>query len=321
MKRYFTRTKESALIIPAKPSLGGWFKLTAIRPDGRERPLTDWFPNLITDGGLNRIGTGGFLTNCHVGSGTVAPATTDTALQTFVANKTNALSSSSAAQASPPYYGSFTRTFRFDEGTAAGNLSEVGVGWGATASGPLFSRALIVDALGDPTTITVLADEVLDVSYQLRLYPPLTDTVVAVTDSGPDATIHTVTVRASNVTSSGSNNTFGWSPDGNSTTLSPVQLGQFFSGAIGSITGQPSGSTFNVSSSQVFQSAYSNNSLEVVGGYSIGLTNANFGGIESLRFPARGLGVYQAGFDPIIPKDDTKVLTVNFKVSWGRHTP
>src|SRR5690606_31940294 len=50
--------------------LCGRFKLEAERPDGQRRLLADWFPNLITNAGLNRIGTSsGWLTACAVGTG------------------------------------------------------------------------------------------------------------------------------------------------------------------------------------------------------------------------------------------------------------
>ncbi len=45
----------------------------------------------------------------------------------------------------------------------------MGIGWNANPSGALFSRALIVDAEGDPTTIAKLADEQLDVEYEFRV--------------------------------------------------------------------------------------------------------------------------------------------------------
>ena len=69
-----------------------------------------------------------------------------------------------------PYYRWAKVTWRFGQGVAAGNISEVGLGWG---NSNLWNRALIKDANGNPTTITVLSDEYLDVVSEIRDYPTL----------------------------------------------------------------------------------------------------------------------------------------------------
>ncbi len=93
---------------------------------------------------------GDYMSTCMVGSGNAAPAETDTALQAR-ASTSNINVQSNNSNVSPRY-GWRRRTFRFAAGAAAGNLSEVGVGWTTTA---VFSRALILDGSGNPTTITV----------------------------------------------------------------------------------------------------------------------------------------------------------------------
>lgn len=125
-------------------------------------------------------GTGVYMSCIVVGSGNTPPAMSNTGLESFVA--------ASATQQGPvlpntvnstvyPRY--CTRSFvkRFNGTALAGaNLSEVGVALTsspsqvATALTPLASRALIVDALGNPTTIQVLADEFLDVTYSMTTY-------------------------------------------------------------------------------------------------------------------------------------------------------
>ncbi|GAG45715.1 unnamed protein product, partial [marine sediment metagenome] len=107
----------------------------------------------------------------------------------------------STAQGAEPYYGSQTRTWRFDEGDAAGILAEAGIGRGNCNidGSDLWSRALIKDGAGDPTTIEVTANEWLDVSYQLRLYPGhLIDDTGSVLISGQS---HDYVMRSSLVTS------------------------------------------------------------------------------------------------------------------------
>ena len=102
--------------------------------------------------------------------------------QTILDNQTGVSSSgieTYGSTTSSPYYGYKIFTFRFNQGIAAGNISEIGVGWSGTTPLQLFSRTLIKDINGDPTTITVLADETLDVIYELRLYAPETDLIVS----------------------------------------------------------------------------------------------------------------------------------------------
>lgn len=286
--------------------LAGFFKIEAIAPDGTRRLLADWFPNLITDVGLNSLGTNAdYLNNCLVGSGNTAPNVADTSLVAQVATTSNVQSTVSNAQSSPPYYGSVTKTYRFVAGTATGNLAEVGIG-GAV----LFSRALILDGGGSPTTITVLSNEVLDVTYQLRVYPATVDVTGSITIS---AVSYAFTKRAASVTDAGT-----W---GLGALTGGGQQVVAYSGAIGAITTTPSGTAVGIG---VTNSAYGNNNLYRDFTAFFDLNDANFGGIESVvaNFgPSTGrFGSIQMQFTPSIPKDNTKTLTLGFRHSWSRKT-
>ena len=286
----------------------GWFKIEAIRPDGTRRVLADWFPNLILDGGLDRMGANDdYLSWCQVGSGSTAPIATQTALVNRIAGTNTIQANVAGAQSSAPYYGWTRRTYRFAAGVAAGNLSEVGVGWATTGS--LFSRALILDGGGSPTTITVLSDEVLDVTYELRRYPgtvDLTGTVVL------DGVTHNWVSRAAGVTSSEM-----WGG------LSAMALdwARAFNGNIGAVTaGTPSGTSGALS---VTPLAYSSGSYTRAVTVSAGLNDSNLsGGIRSiLIYPSSsnaGVGSYQIQFNPAIPKDNTKVLSLTIQHTWAR---
>ncbi|WP_251258216.1 hypothetical protein, partial [Enterobacter hormaechei] len=135
--------------------------------------------------GLDLLGTTDdtyVYTFCRVGSGNTAPAVTDTVLVSQVASSSTQQAINNGVDRSGAFYAWVRRTTRFTTGTAAGTLAEVGVS--PTTSGPLFSRALILDSGGNPTTITVLPDETLDVTYELRLYPTLTDATGTVDIAG-----------------------------------------------------------------------------------------------------------------------------------------
>ena len=55
----------------------------------------------------------------------------------------------------------------FARGAAAGNISELTTGYSNNNTSAM-ARALVRDALGDPTTITVLSDEVLTITWEWR---------------------------------------------------------------------------------------------------------------------------------------------------------
>jgi hypothetical protein len=273
---------------------------------------TPWFDNLILDAGLNRWGTGNIIDRTCIGTGTVAPATTQTSLQSFSASSTNTtgITSSVANSGASLYYNELVRGNRFNAGTLNGTYTEVGVGWGDTT---LFSRALIVDGSGNPTSITVLSDEVLDVYYRFRKYPPLTDVTGSRVISGVS---YDYTFRAAAVTSSSTSQGWGLTIDNSVFFVGGFGQGLVYSGTISSITGTPSGTA--AQNSGVSTSTYSNNSLTVQGSYSYNLTAGNVGGIRSASCSTNLGAAFQCEFDPVIPKDNTKTLTLNWSVTWGR---
>lgn len=303
------------IVLPHR--MAGFFKLEAIRPNGRRRLLADWFPNLVTDYGLNDLGTNAnTLTNCRVGTGNATPDVADTALAAQIASTANVTSSTAAAQGSPPYYGSRTNVYRFSIGAAEGILAEVGIAPHATDP-VLFSRALILDGGGSPTTVEVLSDEALDVTYQLRCYPPTADVETTIDIGG---VTYDLTIRAASVTST----VWSFHEDGErGGCFMPNGSQQLvYNGAIGAVTGLPSGSSGGNSSRS--DPGYGNNDLYRDGLVSWGLTFGNLaGGITAAHanFGSDGnFGRAQFGFDPAIPKDNTKVLSLVFRHSWARKT-
>lgn len=162
--------------VAAHMQVQGWFRMRVLRPDGTVRLCTPWFKNLITNNGLDVYWYGTFLPfgikamclGCYVGTGSATPTFSDSSLQAYLASGGLYQETVGNAQViGPPAYEYSRRRYRFATGVAAGNLSEVAVGEAPTN---LFCRTLIKDAFGNPTTITVLSDEVLDVDYELRSY-------------------------------------------------------------------------------------------------------------------------------------------------------
>jgi hypothetical protein len=323
--------RELILPLRMRQRIAGWYKLEARKLDGRIRPLTGWFPNLITNKGLDLLGLGDghfVLGTCAVGTGNTAPAVTDTALVALVTSTTNAISRSQANQGSAPYYGALTTTWQFPTGAAAGNLAEVGVGSTATS---LFSRALILDGGGAPTTITVLSNEALNVTYVAQMYPPTADVTGVIALGGSN---YNYTLRAANVTAS---QWWGLPTDlagynGVGTTLSG---GAYSTQVLSAITGTgPSGTEYGIDSDS--RGTYVGGSYTNTGtfGWSINAGNApggigsvmvNFGWGNDSGFMVGGAGSYQCSFAAVsgggpIPKDNTKVLSLVFQVTWASGT-
>jgi hypothetical protein len=129
--------------------------------------------------------------------------------------------------------------------------------------------------------------------------------------------MYVCTVRAANATSD------VWSPRfNNAVSLSGTLDTSVYSGVIGPVTGAPSGSSTSVTATTI---PYDNNSLTRRGYGVFGLEQANYaGGIQSARFVSRtrssgyGIGAYQIGFSPAIPKDNTRTFRLDFGISWAR---
>jgi hypothetical protein len=308
--------------------MGGRFKLLSRNPDGQIKQLTDWFDNIITNDGLDRKGEfSDFMDVCQVGFGFTFPIETNTSLDNMIAAVSWDSSmgfSDGTNVVNEPFYGRARRTYIFPSGAAQGQLSEVGISWNTSASGPLFSRALILDELGQPTEVTVLSDEELIVLYELRLYRPSGDVVQEIEDSSTGIT-HTLTIRPSRINrtvnqTNSFNDLSGWG--GLPVTTAAIsssggsQRPEVYNGTIGSETSFPSGDSNNSNSTE--------NEPYVMGSYERTVTvgwNANNGnltnGISALRIPT-GIGEFQIQFDPPFDKTDTEIFDISFNLIWGR---
>lgn len=286
--------------------VGARFKLVAKKSDGTIARETQWFHNLVLDTGLERMTTGSYADRCCVGTGNSEPIASQVALDSFKASTTTAQANSNGIVTTAPIYGWARRTWRFDIGVAAGNISEVGLGW---ENAKLWNRALIKDAAGNPTTITVLSDEYLDVISEIRCYPvdnvtsefQLKDKVGAVIST------HTCFVRPYV-------NGAGW-PSGK------ILVGDIgvliFSSAIQSITAWPTGSTQS--------GGTPSNSVpspkKIRSSIGLGLTVANMSHKTIYLSLQNSIlsGGYQFEMTPPISKNSTQVMSYTFEFTWDRY--
>jgi len=286
-------------LINPTAKIGGRYKIEAFTQGNPPRLLADWFDNLITDYGMNQAwdGANGRIEYCSVGTGNTPPSYADTML---VAEKTKTRSYSTHLNGSTSQYIYWRRTFQFNAGEAAGNLSEVGVG--GYNAGTLFSRALIKDAQGDPTTITVLPSEILQVTWELRLAKP--ETVSGTVDIEGSGT-HSYTIETQNGSISNSYQPY-------------IEISAFPDDWISA-----SNASSMASVSSATKQAYVQNSFQITTRVTASIASANFSsGIGGLIFkPFRIAESYyklKATFDPPIMKTSDKSLALDVLVSWAR---
>lgn len=332
----------SELIIPVKVGLAGRFSLAKYRQkkSGLLVPLEiDAAPtgNLITNWGLDTFGSSStssvneWIHTCQVGSGNATPDPDDVQLANFVA-ETPTIQTSMAISGrnigDPPWYIDTEQTWRFGEGVAEGNLSEIGLRRNSGMPRNLFCRALIEDQNGNPTSITVLGDEILDATYRLRYIIPHEDvTGTTMIDGSP----HDWTLRACGANSGppGANGAPGWPgaelsnrrqlvPIGVAPSNQNAQTSAVNTIGLQSPTITPSLATLTGrAASSVDHPAYTpgNHYRDIV--YTWNLDRGNSAGINVV-FLTTVLGGFQIGFDPSFEKLATQRLRVTLRVFWER---
>jgi len=279
------------------------------------------FDNIITNNGMDHIGErSDWWQFCHVGTGTATELVTDTALGSFVAGQVydaDIAKSYKTVQGGSPYYGKMIRHYRFDPGEATGNIAEVGISPQGT-TGDLFSRARVKDGGGSPTTITVLADEYLDVDYSYRQYPAYVSGDLDSIVSGEDFILRGSMVTTYNNMAIGCGNVAGYMAVG--TTVATAYSDD---AALGAVTGQPSAtSSSNIEAADASNANYSGADYYRDITYTWGLDDANFGagnGIKAIRFNTQ-MGSYQLLFDTEQPKTNIDIAELNVRLSWARAT-
>lgn len=277
--------------------------------DGKVTFDSGWFKNLITNQGMDFLSNGSlYLGACQVGSSSATPAFTDVALGSRIAGSNTA--SSSFSVNTTERYAIQQRTFTFFAGTATGNISEVGVGTSTTGS-TLFSRALVLDSGGSPTTVTVLADEDLVIVYQLWMKQPTGDYPVTVSGQ-------TITVRAALVNSASAARGWAAGQTAGEQLAAPTNNNTHavHSGAIGAITGEPAGTPAYASATSITSEAYVPGSWTRVSNLRWLASEANGTWLSaSWRF---GPTFWQASFSPGITKTSVQSLRIKVRLTWSR---
>ena len=295
-------------------SVGARFKLVARKASTEEITReTEWFKNIVLNTGLNQMSIGTWIDRVRVGSGNSTPVATQTQLDNTIASTTTVLSGSESISKQTtisPYYVAAKITYRFAEGVAAGNISEVGCGWGAGLV--LWNRALVKDLNGDRTTITVLSDEFLDVIVEVRYYPvqSFSGSFNLLNKTGGIVSNHSYT---------------GLPQFAEAATLSFNKVSGtrtiLHSSSMNGVTTSPSSQIGDVPSNSTYPSpktltCTSSLPLNVANG-SIKTVRQIFNTVSSAAGSTGS--VYKFEIDPPIVKTDKMVLSFTFSISWDRY--
>ena len=308
--------------------LHGEVKVIVKRVDGTVRLDTGFFPNVITNLGLDALGSNhNLFTYCAVGGGNSTPLNTNTKLDNFFAVGSQ-FSSETKYDYDPVrdtefYKCSRTVGYRFT-GLDNKNISEVGLVINYEYRPELhsaYTRTLIKNSAGKPTVITVLSGEILELQYRLWQVFDLKDKdqVVTAMIDGVEVPVN-VKIRLAGVGDSGWN--YGWNYGevvGRGITHGGAN--RFGTGEIGGITGRNSGTT-PLSPSATSWEAYQPSTYKRKFYVNTPITEAVHP-IRSFLF-FTGLGAYQVRFGTVggdlpIDKTNQDILQLGFEMSWGRY--
>jgi hypothetical protein len=299
------------------------------------------FNNVITNNGLDLTANERLDNNilkCHVGTGATAEEETDSILENFLTGDGDKTAGVPGQEATPPYFSTYVQTNRFGSGVAEGILSEVGMA-PASTNGNLYSRSLIKDGGGTPTTIQILSDEWLDVVYEHRIYPDYIDAAGDPQDGTGTCTIDGVSydfaIRPARLTLGGERD-WWWIAEfieGVLGTLGNGLYGRFYSSdaVIGAVTSEPSATdtdiaTISGGTTSPYETytpgTYNRDATWDVPLAEGNCTDGGGDGFAAILLYTR-LGVYQMTYDVTsgggpVPKDDTKLMTLTWNLAWDR---
>lgn len=181
------------------PSLGisGRFKIDVLNSKGElvEDKCLPEQKNLVTEAGLAQILKGEASPYLVLGTGSTPPQREDIRLDNALVVSPSRATFNGGTLLNETSF-QVSRVFTFNLGQVVGNITELGLAtpYSSLSSYTLLTRALIKDALGNATSIEILADEQLKITYTLKI--ELSDNVDPYTinvESDGNFTEHTIT--------------------------------------------------------------------------------------------------------------------------------
>lgn len=305
--------------IENKVQVAGYYDIFIKRKNGVKEKVHSG-TNLILNQGLDRwmVNGGPSVMNfIKVGTGTTEPAVTDTDLVSELAST----ATKNQIIVSPALVGSFYEyTLRYEYtfalGAVVGNITELGVA-GVSANN-LNTRALIRDGVGNPTAITVTAEEQLIIIYSLvkRVSTADIETTLTLNVNGV-TTNYAVIIRLANANEN--NNSYMFSPN------IALAASSAFSFALatqdlGIVTSRPAGSSSVMTATTA---SYTNGTFYRDYTIAPSLTQGNIdaSGIGSILFSyssALNYSGLQMSFNPKLPKNADRLMSIPLRVTWAR---
>lgn len=312
----------------ANIGMAGEFRVVVKRADGSVKLDTGYQKNLILDQGLDYFGsdelTYSFNNACVVGTGNSIPKVTQTKLDNAVGyafldgvddkkdydvvRDGNLYKTSRQCKYSIRYLNN-------------ANITEVGLAsrFSSNTNYSLNTRALIKDSNGNPTTITVLSGEQLDIYYKVWRIFDLTDKTGTfnLLDGVGGSVAYNYKTRPAHVGTSSFAN-LNLDAMGNINYLS-LQLA---TGDLAAVTSAPTGGS-SMSPAAKTLSPYVLGSYKRVVTLPLSISFANFA-IRSMLVSLPFIGTWQVRFgsvadDSPINKTSTQTLAIPVEVSWSRY--
>ena len=300
----------------------GEFRCVVKRADGSTKIDTGYQKNLILNQGLDFFGGGkgtDMMAYCVIGSGNSQPVYTQNKLDTTIAGVYgDGFSSKSDYDAVRD--GNLYKVNKVSKYSFSGlnniNISEVGLAstYSNTSDYYLCTRALIKDSQGNPTTITVLNGEILEIYYKLWAVYDTTDKTgeINVLDGAGNQVAYNYKARLMKVGDV--------AYTGYVNSISRDWKKQYlYSGDLVAIMGTPSGELY--SSDYLVSPPYVLGSYKLVYSFEVGVRH---GGGQIRTYALEVLGYWQIRFgsvadDSPITKNNTQTLSIPIEVSWGRY--
>ena len=312
----------------ANMGMAGEFRCVVKRVDGSTKIDTGYQKNLILNQGLDFFGGvngSDMMAYCVIGSGNSQPVYTQNKLDTAVLGVSGANYSTkydyNASTDGSLYKTNRVRKYSFSRLSNV-NISELGLAstYSNTSTYFLCTRALIKDSQGNPTTITVLSGEILEIYYKLWAVFDTTDKtgIINLLDGVGGSTAYNYKTRLSDVGSMGYHAGFAVSLFG--PISSSVYLFNSSGVDLSAITTSPLGGSSSASDRSVQQYEKGSYKKFYTFIFNISTANANNRILRILFYSMR----WQIRFgsvsdDSPITKTNTQTLSIPVEISWGRY--
>jgi len=310
----------------------GEFRCVVTSVDGTIKSDTGFQKNLILDNGLDYLGVifhTEMLDLCAVGSGSSTPTKSQLKLDSLeaLAGKGSVVDYDYGYSESTGdfYKTSATAVYSFTTLTNA-NVTEVGLlgKYTSETNYEMCTRALIKDSLGNPTSISVLEGEVLNVYYKLwQVFSTVDNTgQINILDGkgGGSPVAYNYIARLGNV---GIGSYYGVGV-GKRFSFDPYGIySGIFTGDMGVLAAAPS--TSLVTASTFEESTYVKGTFTKVMTLKYDINQVfDVRGVVISGGPSKGLGYWQIRFgsvadDSPIIKTNKEKLEIPVQVSWGRY--